>query len=86
MFYNSPKIFALDLSSFVTNFLKSMSNMFINNEKLLSIDLSSFDISSVTDMSYMIYNCQNLIYLNLKSFTENKGNVNIDNINVIKIL
>ena len=71
--------FALDLSSFDTSNVTTMTYMFHQcgfNTSNLSVDLSSFNTSNVTDMSFMFYgfgyNAVNLSF-NLSSF--NTSNV-----------
>jgi surface protein len=52
MFYNC-ELQVLDISSFVTNKVKSFSNMFQNCRLLKKIDTSKFETSMATEMAYI---------------------------------
>ena len=68
MFSGCSSLKSLDLSSFDTSSVTSMSRMFINCSSLSSLDLSSFDTSQVTSMSGMFSGCSSLSSLDLSSF------------------
>ena len=76
MFYhfgqNNATIKTLDLSSFNTAKVTTMSHMFDNCQYLESLDLSSFNTANVTDMSYMFYYCIRMSSPNLTSFNTEK--------------
>ena len=58
----------LNLSSWDTTKVSTMSYMFRDCSSLTALDLSSFDTSNVTGMSYMFDGCSSLTSLNLSSF------------------
>ena len=68
MFGGLKNLTSLDLSSFDTSNVTSMSGMFYECHSLTNLDLSGFDTSNVTDMSGMFYNCICLKNLDLSSF------------------
>ena len=67
MFSGCSSLASLDLSSFDTSSVTSMSSMFYNCSSLSSLDVSSFDTSKVTNMSGMFGNCP-IQTLELSSF------------------
>ena len=73
MFSRLTKIVEIDVSSFNTSKVTSMSGMFSGCSSLTSLDLISFDTSKVTDMSSMFDSCRSLSNLRLSSF--NTSNV-----------
>ena len=76
MFYNCQFLTSLDVSSFDTSNVTTMSYMFYNCSRLTSIDVSNWDTSNVTTMSYMFYSCSKLKEFDLSMFNLN----NCDNI------
>ena len=68
MLSGCSKLISLDLSSFDTSQVESMSGMFDGCSRLASLDLSSFDTSNVTGMSRMFYGCSSLTSLDVSSF------------------
>ena len=74
MFSGCESLTALDLTSFDTSNVASMSDiwddvgMFSNCKSLTSLDLTSFDTSKVTDMRKMFSGCESLTSLDLSSF------------------
>ena len=58
----------LNLSSWDTTKVISMTSMFRGCNSLTTLDLSSFDTSSVRNMSYMFDGCSSLTTLDLSSF------------------
>ncbi len=67
MFYGC-KFKSLDLSSFNTEKVTSMSCMFKHSSYLETIDLSSFDTKNITDMAGMFENCSSLSKIDLHNF------------------
>ena len=76
MFFGCESLSALDLSSFDTSNVASMSmmrwGMFSGCKSLTSLDLSSFDTSQVTGMGSMFSGCASLTALDLSSFDTSK--------------
>ena len=78
MFSGCESLTALDLTSFDTSNVASMSDiwgdagMFSNCKSLTSLDLTSFDTSKVTDMGCMFSGCGSLTSLDLTSFDTSK--------------
>ena len=76
MFFGCESLSALDLSSFDTSNVASMSmmrwGMFSGCKSLTSLDLSSFDTSKVTGMEGMFSGCVSLTALDLSSFDTSK--------------
>ena len=68
MFHACENLTNLDISSFDTSKVKSMSLMFRGCAKLISLDVSSFNTSNVTDMTMMFQSCESLTELNLSNF------------------
>ena len=68
MFSVCSKLKSLDLSSFDTRNVTSMSCMFLNCRKLTSLNLSGFNTAKVTAMNLMFNNCTMLPVLDLASF------------------
>ena len=73
MFYNCCALTSLNLTSFNTAKVESMSCMFYNCSALTSLDLTSFNTAGVKNMSSMFYGCSALTSLNLSNF--NTANV-----------
>ena len=69
MFNNCYSLQSLNLSSFNTAAVTSMSNMFYNCYTLQSLNLSSFNVSAVTSMVNMFNYCYSLQSLNLSQTT-----------------
>ena len=59
---------SLDLSTFNTYNINTMSNMFSNCSSIEYLDLSSFKTDALRNMDYMFNYCTNLKYLNLSQF------------------
>ena len=72
LFQNLTALEEIDLSSFDTSNVTSMSGMFSNCSSLESLDLSSFDTSNVTSLAGMFYNCYNLENIDVSGFETNK--------------
>ena len=68
LFYSCYNLTSIDLSSWDTSKVTTMSNMFYQCNNLTSIDLSSWDTTNVTNMSGMFYNCNKLTSLDLSNF------------------
>jgi len=68
MFANCGGLKSINISSFNTSNVTTMTGMFNYCTSLESLDLSSFDTSKVTFMPYMFANCYNLSSLNLSNF------------------
>lgn len=79
MFYNSPSLTTLDLSSFDTSNVTDMGDMFRNCQALTSLDLSSFVTSKVTTMNGMFRDCRVATSINTSNFittsVTNMGNM-----------
>ena len=69
----TKNIIDVDLSSFDTSQVTSMSYMFSGMSKLTSLNLSNFDTSKVTDTSNMFFGMSGLTNLNISNF--NTSNV-----------
>ena len=67
MFAGCSSLEYLDLSSFDTSNVESMSRMFADSS-YMSLNLSSFNTSKVNGMKEMFYGCSSLEYLDLSSF------------------
>ena len=67
-FRNCTALTSLDLSSFDTSAVTSMSDMFNGCSSLTSLDVSNFDTSAVTNMGSMFSGCSSLTSLDLSSF------------------
>ena len=72
LFQNLTALEEIDLSSFDTSNVTSMSAMFRNCTKLKQLDLSNFDTSNVSSMRSMFYNCYNLENIDVSGFETNK--------------
>ncbi len=72
LFFGLKNLQSLDLSSFNTQNVTSMSFMFFKCENIQNLDLSSFNTQNVTNMSYMFQECKNLQNLDLSSFNTQK--------------
>ena len=72
LFQNLTALEEIDLSSFDTSNVTSMSGMFSNCSSLESLDLSSFDTSNVTSLAGMFYYCTKLKQLDLSNFDTSK--------------
>ena len=72
LFQNLTALEEIDLSSFDTSNVTSMSGMFRNCTKLKQLDLSNFDTSNVSSMRSMFYNCYNLENIDVSGFETNK--------------
>ena len=68
MFSGCSTLTALDLSSFDTTRVESMSSMFSGCSTLTALELSSFDTTSVRKMYSMFQGCSSLKALDLSSF------------------
>ena len=68
MFDGCSNLTSLDLSSFDTSQVTTMSSMFSGCSNLTSLDLSNFNTSQVTTMPYMFSECSRLTSLNLSNF------------------
>lgn len=68
----TKNIIDVDLSSFDTSQVTSMSYMLSSISKLTSLNLSNFDTSKVTNMSNMFSSMSGLTSLNLSSFDTSK--------------
>ena len=60
MFFDSPKIVSLDLSSFDTTNVTNFNMMFVADRSLESVDLSSFSIKDNATTQVMFKLCENL--------------------------
>ena len=67
MFYNTPKLTTVDLSSFDTSNVFTMGNLF-SSSGVQKLDLRSFDTSNVTDMGAMFSAAVALESVDLTSF------------------
>ena len=73
---NSTADKVLNLSSWDTTKVSTMSYMFNKCTSLTTLDVSSFNTSNVSNMRYMFYGCSSLTTLNLSSFdTSNVSNM-----------
>ena len=72
MFRNTSSKLILNLSSWDTINVISMSSMFDGCSSLTSLDVSSFDTSNVSSMQYMFSGCSSLTILDLSSFDTSK--------------
>ena len=73
MFYNCVSLTGLNLSSFSTGMVTSMSSMFVDCSSLTSLHISNFKTSNVNSMRAMFSGCSSLTSLDLSSFKT--GNV-----------
>ena len=76
MFGNCTSLTSLDVSSFDTSKVTSISGMFNGCESLTSLDVSSFDTSNVKYVNNMFYGCTSLTDLN-PFYNWKQGNVNL---------
>ena len=72
MFFGCKNLESLDLSSFDTSQVWTMSSRFQGCNNLINLDLSHFNTSKVTYMEYMFLGCKNLESLDLNSFNTSK--------------
>ena len=68
MFSYCGSLSSLDLSSFNTSAVTTMSSMFASCGKLTTLNISNFDTKNVKEMSDMFNSCSALTDLNLSSF------------------
>ena len=69
----NAKLQTLDVSSWNTAKVESMSYMFKGCSGLISLDVSNFDTSNVKYMSSVFYNCSSLTTLDLSNWNVAKG-------------
>ena len=68
LFSNDTKLTQLDLNSWDTKNITSMSAIFSGCVALEKVDLTAWNTSKVVIMSEMFYNCENLKEINLNNF------------------
>ena len=69
----------LNLKSFDTSNVFSMTNMFRNCQSLRQLDLSNFNVNKVRDMSYMFFGCSSLRLLRFRYNCNGKSCANMLN-------
>ena len=72
MFYKCKNLIDINLSSFDTEEVFSMSEMFFGCNKLISLDLSSLNTKNVEYMGAMFMYCTSLSNLNISTFNTEK--------------
>ena len=78
MFFKCYSLKSLNLSSFNTKSVNSMSAMFYDCKELKELKLSNFNTSSVIYFNSMFYGCNNLISLDISNFNMNQS-ISIEN-------
>ena len=68
MFYNTPMLSSVDVSTFDTSSVTNMSSMFRGMPLVSNLNLTHFNTTNVTDMSSMFEGTTSLTSLNISSF------------------
>jgi len=79
LFNGCKSLVYLNINSFSTQNVKSMSSMFYGCESLSALSLQNFDTTKVISMNYMFYKCSSLKYLDISSFSKSLSTLSIYN-------